>query len=221
MNMPMPNTVDRLAKVLWDYHHENDELKHCDAILTLCSFDRRVAERAAQLFLEGFGDYLIFSGGLGRNTEGTFKQAEARIFAEIARDMGVPNSALLIEDKSTNTGENILFTHQMLKERGLQPGSLILVQKPYMERRTYATFKKQWPEQATNFFVTSPQIEYDDYFDAENPKELVINVMVGNLQRLKEYPKLGFQIEQAIPGDVWEAYEKLIDLGYDEQLIKS
>jgi uncharacterized SAM-binding protein YcdF (DUF218 family) len=219
MNMPTQSTIDRLAKVLWDYHHLNNELRHCDAILALCSFDRRVAERAAQLFLDGLGRYLIFSGGVGRNTEGKFDQPEAQIFADIARQLGVPSSAILVEDQSTNTGENILFIHRLLAQRGLRPRSLILVQKPYMERRTYATFKKQWPGGAVDFLVTSPQIDYDNYFDQENPAELVINVMVGNLQRIKEYPKAGYQIEQEIPSNVWDAYEELIQLGYDKQLI--
>lgn len=45
--------------------------------------------------------------------------------------------------------------------------------------------------------------------------------MVGDLQRIKEFPKLGFQIEQDIPSDVWEAFEALVARGYDKYLLNS
>jgi hypothetical protein len=44
--------------------------------------------------------------------------------------------------------------------------------------------------------------------------------LVGVLQRIKEYPKLGFQIEQDMPDEVWEAYEYLVAQGYINRLIK-
>ena len=211
--------VDQLAKKVWEYSHLHQRLEKADAIFCLCSLDTRVAERSAQLLLDGLGDYLIFSGNSGELTKDIFDKPEAEVFADIAMRMGVPPEKILIENKSTNTGENVQFTSQLLVEKGLSPASLILVQKPYMERRTYATFKKQWPNPETKIFVTSPQIEYDDYFTPEIPKDLVINIMVGDLQRIREYPKLGFQIEQDIPDDVWQANEKLISLGYDQHLI--
>jgi uncharacterized SAM-binding protein YcdF (DUF218 family) len=211
--------IDKLAKVIWEYHHVNYQLKKAEAIFCLCSLDTRVAERAAELWLQGWGDYLVFSGAVGKLTKEKFDKSEAEVFADIAIKRGVPKEKILLEDKSTNTGENIRFTYQLLKDRGLAPKSMILVQKPYMERRTYATFKKQWPDQTTEILVTSPQIEYEDYFNDLNPKDLVLNIMVGDLQRIKEYPKLGFQIEQEIPPEVWSAYEQLVGAGYTKHLI--
>ena len=70
--------------------------------------------------------------------------------------MGVPRANILIENQSTNTGENVRLTRQLLAERGLDPESFILVQKPYMERRSFATFRKVWPEKRVT--VTSPQV---------------------------------------------------------------
>lgn len=92
-----------------------------------------------------------------------------------------------------------------------------------MERRTYATFRKQWPDRKIDFIVSSPPIELDDYFgqDEANNKETVINVMVGDLQRIKEYPKLGFQIEQSIPMEVWSAWEFLVAKGYTQRLMSN
>lgn len=45
--------------------------------------------------------------------------------------------------------------------------------------------------------------------------------MVGDLQRIKIYPSLGYQIYQEIPDQVWAAYEELVARGYTEHLIES
>ncbi|MHA4811711.1 YdcF family protein [Flavitalea flava] len=208
--------VLRDARKLWDYHHLHHTPKPCDCILVLGSHDLRVAERGAELYLQGWSPIIILSGGLGNVTRGIWKDPEADRFARIALDRGVPAEAIFIENRSTNTGENILFTQQLLKEKSLDPETFLLVQKPYMERRTYATFAKQWP--GKEMIVTSPQIPFDEYSTAEIPMEKVINSMVGDLQRIKIYPEKGFQIYQEIPVDVWEAYERLVLLGFDKHL---
>jgi uncharacterized SAM-binding protein YcdF (DUF218 family) len=210
--------VQTLAKKIWDYHHVNHRLVKSGCILVLGSHDTRVAERAAELYLEGWAPLIIFSGGLGRLTEGMWTETEAELFARIAVEKGVPEDAILIENKSTNTGENILFVQKLLNQKGLNPQNFIVVQKPYMERRSYATFKKNWPDKS--LIVTSPQISFDDYPNTEIPLDKVINIMVGDLQRIKVYPDKGFQIYQDIPGDVWQAFERLVELGFDKQLIK-
>jgi uncharacterized SAM-binding protein YcdF (DUF218 family) len=207
-----------LAQILWDYLHVNHIPEKSDCILALGSHDLRVADRAAELYLEGLAPLLILSGGLGNFTRNMWTQTEADRFAEIAIKKGVPAEAILIENKSSNTGENILFTQKLLEEKGLNPQRFIVVQKPYMERRSYATFKKHWPDKA--LIVTSPQISFEEYPTAEIPVERVINIMVGDLQRIKIYPQKGFQIYQPIPREVWDACERLIELGFDKHLVR-
>ena len=146
--VPLDERVRALAQVLWDYHHMGHALSPADAIMVLCSHDTRVAERGAELFLQGMAPLLIFSGGLGTITRHLMTTPEAEVFAAIAERAGVPRDRMLVESRSTNTGENVSFTRQLLAERGLDPRRFILVQKPYMERRTFATFKKVWPEPA-------------------------------------------------------------------------
>jgi uncharacterized SAM-binding protein YcdF (DUF218 family) len=209
--------VRKLAKKLWDYHHMNHELERSDCILVLGSHDTRVAGRGAELYLEGWAPLLIMSGGLGRLTKELWNETEAALFAKIAMKKGVPEDAILIEDRSTNTGENILFTQKLLEEKSISAESFIVVQKPYMERRSFATFKKWWPEK--KLCVTSPQLSFEDYPTQELEMEKVINIMVGDLQRIKLYPEKGFQVYQEIPEDVWQAYEHLLKLGFTTQLI--
>jgi len=211
--------VDDLAKKIWDYHQLNHKLKKVDCILILGSHDTRVAERGAELFLQGWAPLMIFSGGFGKVTKNKWKEPEADKFAKIAVKMGVPQEKILIENKSTNTGENILFTKKLLEKHSLSPNTFIIVQKPYLERRAYATFKKVWSEKEV--IVISPQISFDKYPNEEISKDDVINLMVGDLQRIKIYPQKGFQIFQEIPDKVWNAYKQLVKLGYTRHLIDS
>jgi uncharacterized SAM-binding protein YcdF (DUF218 family) len=213
-----PTEVITLAQQLWNYHHMHHELATADCILALGSHDLRVADRAAELYLQGWAPVVIMSGGLGNLTQNMWTESEADKFAEIAISKGVPADAILVENKSTNTGENILFTQQLLQQKGLDPQSFIVVQKPYMERRSYATFKKHWP--GKNLLVTSPEIAFENYATAEIPLDRVINIMVGDLQRIRLYPAKGFQIYQEIPGEIWNAYERLVQLGFDKHLVK-
>jgi uncharacterized SAM-binding protein YcdF (DUF218 family) len=210
--------VIALAQQLWDYHHMQHTPEKSDCIFVLGSHDLRVANRGAELYLQGWAPLLIFSGGLGNVTKGIWTETEADQFAAIAINMGVPPDAILVENQSTNTGENITFTQKLLQERGFDPQSFIVVQKPYMERRSYATFKKHWPDK--KLLVTSPQLSFTAYPNADIPMESVINIMVGDLQRIKIYPEKGFQIYQEIPSPIWQAYEQLVALGFDKHLVK-
>lgn len=198
----------------------NMPLQKADAIFVLCSHDTRVAERALDLYDEKFAPWVIVSGGAGKLTKDLFSKPEAEVFKDILVNGGVPEAKIIVEPKSANTGENVRFTFSLLNSIDMVFGSFILVQKPYMERRTYATFKKQWPSPETQICVTSPRVSYEEYVDrSELGKDLIINVMVGDLQRIREYPKMGFQIEQDIPDSVWRAYEALVAAGYTKHLI--
>ncbi len=213
--------VDTLAKLIWNYHHMNHRLNKADCIFVLGSHDTRVAEYAADLFLKGYAPLVIFSGGRGRLTETSFSKTEAETFADIAIGRGVPQEKIIIENEASNTGENFTFTEKLLASRGLSPTSFIVVQKPYMERRTFATLKKLWPEK--NCVVTSPPISFEDYLDSyptdDILKDEIISIMVGDLQRIQLYADKGFQIRQEIPNDVWAAYERLVQLGYTKHLV--
>lgn len=218
----MDERLRKLAERVWRYHHMDHELQKSDIILVLCSHDTTVAERGAQLFLDGWAPLLAFTGGLGAITRRLWSDPEADRFARIAIEMGVPEDRILIENRSTNTGENVAFTRDLLRSRGLDPASFLLVQKPYMERRTFATFSQVWPGKSIR--VTSPQISMDDYLSRYSHESLsadaVISIMVGDLQRIREYPKRGFQIPQEIPDDVWQAYGELVKAGFDRHLLR-
>lgn len=224
----LPVSTQRAVEAVWSYSQVNHALPaKASAIMALGSNDPRVAERAADLFLEGRAPLLLFTGGEGALTKGLYGGlSEAAYFAQIAAARGVPPGAILVEGASTNTGENIRFSRALLEARGVPLDSLILVQKPFMERRTLATFLAQWgAPPLPAFFVTSPQIPLREYALEGAPQRLglrdVIEVMAGDLQRIAVYPKRGFQAFQEIPVDVWAALKLLVREGYTRHLLRA
>ena len=214
--MTESHATDALARRLWDYMLLGHELVPSDLILVLGSNDVRVAEHAAGLFLRGLAPLMVCSGNVGRLTATRFARSEAETFADVAVAKGVPRDAILLERRATNSGENLAFTRELLEARAIHPRCIILVQKPYMERRAYATFLRQWPGPEAR--VTSPPIPFDGYFTPDLPRELVINVLVGDVQRMKVYAERGFQVPQPMPDDVWAAFSELVARGYTSHL---
>ncbi len=214
--------AESAIRTIWNFHHMEHELVLADAILVLGSHDTRVAERAVEIYQQGLGKWLILSGGLGRLTEGIWQTSEADLFREIALKQGVPDNNILVENRSTNSGENFRFTEKLLRERNLFDTlqSFIVVQKPYMERRAYATFKKHWPNKECR--VTSPQMIFEQYCESSHPEinqEAVVQLMVGDLQRLWVYADQGFQIPITIPDQIMVAYQTLVKAGYTQHLV--
>lgn len=203
---------------MWNYNKLEMPLEKADCIWALGSMDTRVAIRAAELWIEGWAPYIVFSGGYGAYTKLINKLPEAVVFAEIAINLGVDRNKIIIEDKSSNTGENVEFTKNLLNNKGLRVNKVILVQKPYNLRRSYTVVKKLWPE--IEIITTGQQIDFVDYPNEKMTRDFVINLMVGDTQRIREYPKRGWQIEQEIPNSVWQAFKELVARGYQANLIE-
>lgn len=219
----MEPVVAKHLKTIWDYMRLNMEVVPGDCIIGFGCYNDDIALRCAQLYQDGYAPKVLFTGGLGRNTLELWTQTEAERFAALAMEQGVPRQDILVENQSTNSAENILFTRNKLKEVGLESGRLICVHKPFMERRLYAAMQVYWPE--ANAVYTSPQLTMEEYLQRSVAQGLsekkVIDVMVGDFQRMDVYPKKGYQIPQQIPEPVWEAFYCLTDLGYTSELVSS
>ena len=209
-------------QVIWDYLCLAQEPRKADCIVGFGNFNTNIARRAAQLYLEGIAPKILFTGGLGRNTEGLFPEPEAVRFARVAMACGVPAEDILIEDKSTNTKENIEFTRQLLQERGIPCNHILGVHQPFMERRIVAAMGVYWPD--LNFSVTSPQVTIPEYLASAREQGVSenasVSVIVGDFQRMDLYAKKGYQLPQEIPEEAWEAFRKLVAMGFDKQLAK-
>ncbi|MFJ2420727.1 YdcF family protein [Streptomyces brevispora] len=158
----------------------------------------------------------MFTGGNSPTTAKVFPRGEAVHFREHAIDLGVPSKVILLEPNAANTGQNITFSREVLATAGTHPATVLLVSKPYMERRSFATARKLWPD--VEILCASEPLEFDDYLKSIGAEKLVLDMLVGDLQRVIEYPKLGFAIEQEVAEDVHAAYETLIRDGFTSRL---
>lgn len=145
--------VDQLAKTLLQYMRMDTPIVKSDVIIGMGALDTRIATRTAQLFLGGYGNYIIFTGGFGKVTKHIQTQTEAEKFRDIAVKMGVPEDKILLEKEASNSGENILYVQKLLNQQELHPKSLLIVTKPYMERRIWAAYKKQWNDKGARIIV--------------------------------------------------------------------
>ena len=209
----------RDAELLYRFHADCGEApEKADLLLAAGSHDLRVPRHAAALFLAGAAPWLMCTGGLGKITEGLWSEPEALLFARECGALGVPEDRLLLEDRSTNTGENFRFGRELLLRRGIPAESGIIVCKPYMSKRCLATARKNWPE--LRWSVSAPKIPFSEYANADCPLEQEIELMVGDLQRLRVYAELGYQVPVEVPAEVWAAYERLAADGYDRYVIR-
>ncbi|MHC5902636.1 YdcF family protein [Streptomyces sp. S6] len=209
----------RQAKLIWDHHRMSHELRPVDVAIGLGSHDLGVATHAAALYHSGLFPILVFTGGNSPTTAKVFPRGEAVHFREHAIDLGVPAEAILLEPNAANTGQNITLAREVLAASGIHPTAVLLVSKPYMERRSFATARKLWPD--VEILCASEPLEFDDYLKSIGDEKLVLDMLVGDLQRVIEYPKLGFAIEQEVPEDVRAAYESLIRDNFTSRLINS
>ena len=125
-------------QVIWDYLCLREPLEKADCIVGFGNFNTDIARRAAELYHQGYGPKILFTGGLGRNTEGLLPEPEAVRFAKVAMQCGVPEQDIILEDRSANTKENILFTCEKLESLQIPHGRILGVHQPFMERRIKA-----------------------------------------------------------------------------------
>jgi uncharacterized SAM-binding protein YcdF (DUF218 family) len=206
------------AQAIWDYHQMHHPARPCSAGIGLGSHDLGVATLAADLYHAGLFPVLVFTGANSPTTTARFPHGEAVHFAEHATTLGVPASDIIIEPTAANTGQNIEFSRRALTAAGITVSSVMLISKPYMERRAYATARKTWPEVET--VCASENLSLDDYLKTIGDDKLVIDMLVGDLQRIIEYPALGFAVPQDVPQQVMAACERLTARGYDSRLLK-
>lgn len=217
----MNNALLENIRILWDYLLYEGELEKSDIIIGFGSNDISVANRATKLFNDGWSNKLLFTGGLGKGTDGVFAKSEADLFKEIAIQNGVSEEKIIVENQSKNSGENISFSKNLLKRNNIQVKKAIIVHQPNMGRRIFAALKKQWPE--IEPIIAPSNISLESYIEGLEKSGVseyeIISNIVGDFQRIDLFAKKGFQIVQLIPDDTKIAYRSLCDLGYTKYVI--
>ncbi|MFD4897268.1 YdcF family protein [Streptomyces sp. NPDC058411] len=205
------------AQVLWDYHQMHHELRPCSVAIGLGSHDLGVADTAADLYKRGMAPLIVFTGATSPTTRERMPRGEAVHYRERALALGVPDAAVLVEPDARNTGENIRLSRSLLEEIGMDVASVLLITKPYEERRAFATARKMWPE--VEIVSASTPVTFARYLDTIQDTGMVLDMMVGALQRILDYPQQGFTVIQEVPADVAAAYERLRAQGYSRRLV--
>ena len=209
--------VLRAAEQLWDYHCLADDPVVMDWIIGLGSYDLRVADHCAGLYLSRMGSKVVFTGNLGNWTDQLFDEPEAKIFRRRAEHLGVPTQNILVEPAATNIGENLSRTRDLIESHASGFCSAIVVTKGNTLRRVRATAEKVWPE--LNLCLDCPTRQWRQAVSEGWTRKALIHEMVGDLQRVLIYPGLGFQSFQTVPSKILAAYHLLVDRGFDQHLM--
>lgn len=220
LTMTIDSNVLSLARIIWRYHQLGQEPSPAETMVVFGTNDLRVAGFAAGLYGRGFGKLMVCTGGMAHTGDMLatgWTRPESEMFAEEAIRRGVPQESILLESRALNTAENVRFTRELLARRDVRPRNVLLVCKPFMQRRVWATMAIEWPEMPAT--VASQQMTLDEYFTPDLPPEKIIPIMMGDLQRIWIYADRGWSAPQQIPGDVMEAYRELVRLGFTQHLI--
>ncbi|MFD3491468.1 YdcF family protein [Streptomyces sp. NPDC058690] len=204
------------AQRLWDFQQMHHEPRPCSVGIGLGSHDLGVADVTVDLYRRGMMPLIVFTGATSQTTQDRMPRGEAEHYRDRALELGVPADTILVEPRARNTGQNITLSRTLLEVRGIDVSSVLIVSKPYEERRAYATARKLWPE--VGIVSASTPMGLPEYIDSIRDARLVIDMLVGSLQRLLIYPAQGFMIAQDVPDDVIRAYERLVAHGFTSRL---
>lgn len=188
-----------------------------DLILAAGSHDVRVAEHASALYHAHLAPLVVCSGGFGKMTEELFREPEGVVFARRCVELGVPEDRIIVEPQATNTGENFTRSRALLSSLQISAKTGVVVCKPYMAKRAWATGTKQWPE--ITWHVSTPALTFEQYLAIDVPAAREISLMVGDLQRLRLYAEKGYQAPVPVPDPMWAVYARLVSDGFDEFVI--
>lgn len=215
----LPADLRSDVETLWDYNRLDDDVRPVSVGIGLGSHDLSVATYTADLYHKGIFPLIVFTGANAPTTKARFPRGEAVHYREHAIGRGVPDSAILVEPKATNTGDNIDFTRNLLQENGLLDDirSVMLISRPYQQRRSWAICRKRWP--GVDVLCSSAPVPLDDYIQTIGDADRVINMLVGDTQRLWVYPAKGWAAEVPVPQEVRQAYARLVDAGYTSRLL--
>lgn len=215
--------IARAAQQLWDYMLLDSSIADADCLLVLGSRDDRVAAYAAELAQAYIYGALIVSGGLSPKNDVRAdlwkSRTEAEHFRDIMQQAGCQQT-ILLENRAVNTGQNLKYSYEMMSKEKLKHETIVIVTKPYMERRVKATFDVQWPTDDTKASIVSPSIPFSEYFNDIQPFDKTVSIMVGDMDRIIQYPRMGYQSEQPISRQVKHAFETLKAAGYTDYLLK-
>lgn len=156
---------EEFLKQIEDFMFIEDKPEKADVIFVPGNGYPQMAEKAAELYRNGFAPKILPSGrysiAAGRFTGvldkkecycGTYK-TEWDFLKDVLMQNGVPEEAILKEDQATYTYENAIYSRQVTDREYLDIKKAILCCKTCHARRALMYYKLLYPD--TEFFVSS------------------------------------------------------------------
>jgi hypothetical protein len=201
------------ARVLFDYLYLRDpEIGPADAVIGFGHFDLKIPRRCLELHRRGLAPLIVFSGGRGAGTA-DLGQAEARAFLDEIQ-AHASEGAVLLEDRSTNTGENVEATARLLEDEGRPLGSgggvrtALIVANACRQRRVDLTCRRHHPD--VRWINAPPATSFLEEVALYAGKgQDLVPLLSGEIQRLLDYPARGFCLPAHIPPEVLAAHARL------------
>lgn len=162
-----------LINEIGDFIFVDNKPEKCSVIITVGGSFPQIAEKAAELYKSGFSDYVLAGGGVSVKTgifagvkdkkdiySGDYK-TECDFYEDVLIKNGVPETAIVREDKSGHTRANAECAAAVLKEQGISAEKMILVCKRFHARRCLMFFQSAFPK--AEILVVPADIEVGDF----------------------------------------------------------
>ena len=199
----------------------DEELHESDLIIGFGHFDPKIPRRCCELYTRGLAPRVLFTGGVGAGTA-DLGRCEADFFLAVATAQAdhIPKSAFIVENRSTNTGENIRMSSAVLGALdpplrfGREIRSVILVASAYRQRRAMLTARLHL--EGVDIQNAPPLTDYAKERALFADKDQMLDeLMVGEVTRIRTYPAEGFTLATEIPEQVLVAARRLADPSSD------
>lgn len=160
------------------------EVEKSDVILIPGGSHPQLMERAVELYNNGLACYILPSGGF--NSKLPNYESEWEYLKTIGTMLGVPEMAILKEDKAKHTFENAELSWKKIQSMNIDVKNVILVCKAFHSRRALLTYQSVFPSNV-NFFV-SPVVDMKGiskhtWFSNDEH----INIVMGEVVKIGKY----------------------------------
>ena len=164
---------------------DNDCLQPSDAIILLEGDGFNRFQKAADLYHQGIGKKVVFSGNIVNKEYGSYPFEEIKPFILKA---GVPDEDLIHEDKSLQTQQQAVEIVKMAIERGWK--KLALVASHEHQYRAYLTFLRQVLDSKSNIVLYNAPVRNLNWF-LDNGWGVRFDRLKGEFDRIEKYTALG------------------------------
>lgn len=217
MSKTLPSHLTAAARTAFAYLSATDPLPKTatDVVIGFGMFDLSLPRFCGELFRDSRARHVIFTGGIGAGTA-DLGGAEANAWGDelLRADPQFPRDRLILENRSTNTTENIQFTAELLTRLhpqlafGTGIRSALVVASPSRLRRVKLAMMHWQPAVRLTRCRPATSYEREHALYTSKGQDFVAH-LTGELDRLVSYPSRGWIAHEPLPSEVVEAHAVL------------